>query len=41
MDHYIPEAIIIGLFLYLCTAEIAEAMKECWGHRAKSPEHDE
>ena len=41
MDSYVPEAIIIGMFLYLCTSEIAEAIKECWGHRAESSEHDE
>lgn len=41
MPNYVPEAIIIGMFAYLCTAEISEAIKECWGHRAESPEHDE
>ena len=41
MLNYIPEAIIIGMFAYLCTAEIAEAIKECWGHRAESSEHEE
>ena len=41
MLNYIPEAIIIGMFAYLCTAEIAEAIKECWGHRAGSSEHEE
>ena len=30
MDSYVPEAIIIGMFLYLCTSEIAEAIKECY-----------
>lgn len=41
MANYIPEAIIIGMFMYLCAAEIAEAIKERWGHRAESPKHDQ
>jgi len=41
MDNYIPEAFIIGMSMYYCATEIADAIKECWGHRAESQEHDE